>query len=121
MYKCKDYQTWIKQYDRYELSLKQEESFVKHINSCPDCREELEIYYIYTYGINEDDNDDAIILPQYKKYFESYDFTGLVDRRLKDSEHNCNMEHRWNRASIIRFIYVNACMALLMIMLIFIL
>ena len=41
----------IKDYDEGKLSLKQEERFIKHIMGCDDCKEELEIYYIVTYGL----------------------------------------------------------------------
>lgn len=50
---CKNYQNMIKDYDEGKLSLKQEERFIKHIMGCDDCKEELEIYYIVTYGLDE--------------------------------------------------------------------
>ncbi|MGN0317295.1 MAG: zf-HC2 domain-containing protein [Lachnospira sp.] len=110
MDKCKEFQNLIEKFDKDELSLKQEENFVKHINSCNDCREELEIYYIFSYGLLEEDNDDYISRSPYKIYFESYDFTGLVDKKLKDSENKCRMIHKWIRANYIRFVYTNICL-----------
>ena len=58
---CKNYQNMIKDYDEGKLSLKQEERFIKHIMGCDDCKEELEIYYIVTYGLDE--NYDVKKLP----------------------------------------------------------
>lgn len=106
MDKCKKYQKLIEKFDTDELSLKQEEDFCRHINSCADCREELEIYYIFSYGLHEEENDNLIFDSPYKKYFDSYDFTGLVDRKLKDSEIKCRFIHRWRTFEIIRNVVV---------------
>ena len=46
---CKQIQKMIKDYDKGNLSLKQEEQFIQHILNCEDCKEELEIYYIVSY------------------------------------------------------------------------
>lgn len=51
---CKQIQKMIKDYDKGNLSLKQEEQFIQHILNCEDCKEELEIYYIVSYGLDED-------------------------------------------------------------------
>ena len=81
---CKNYQNMIKDYDEGKLSLKQEERFIKHIMGCDDCKEELEIYYIVTYGLDE--NYDVKKLPDdIKSCIDSYDFKTLVDLKLRNS------------------------------------
>ena len=57
---CKNYQKMIKDYDEGRLSLKQEEKFINHIIHCNDCKEELEIYYIVSYGLDENYDENKI-------------------------------------------------------------
>ena len=59
---CKNYQKMIKDYDEGRLSLKQEEKFINHIIHCNDCKEELEIYYIVSYGLDENYDENKICL-----------------------------------------------------------
>lgn len=82
---CKHYQKLIKAFDKHRLPMKEQENFVTHMLSCEDCQEELEIYYIIEYGLNDDDeinyeNED------YKNLIETYDFKSFVDKKLKNSE-----------------------------------
>ena len=53
---CKEIQSRIESFEHGNLSLKDEEAFTNHILNCADCREEMEIYYIILYGL-EDDNE----------------------------------------------------------------
>jgi hypothetical protein len=66
-------QKMIKDYDKGNLSLKQEEQFIQHILNCEDCKEELEIYYIVSYGLDED-NISKNTPPAIKACIDSYDF-----------------------------------------------
>ena len=43
---CKKVQKMIGKFDHGQLDIKQEEFFIQHVESCKDCREEFEIYYI---------------------------------------------------------------------------
>ena len=70
---CKNYQKMIKDYDEGRLSLKQEEKFINHIIHCNDCKEELEIYYIVSYGLDEN-YDENKIPDDIKNCIDSYDF-----------------------------------------------
>ena len=74
---CKQIQKMIKDYDKGNLSLKQEEQFIQHILNCEDCKEELEIYYIVSYGLDED-NISKNTPPAIKACIDSYDFKTLV-------------------------------------------
>ena len=82
--KCKEIQQAIIPFNLRKLSCDEEETFVKHIDNCPDCREELEIYYIIEYGLLDEpqvevDNYAENIL------IDKFDFKGLVDLRLNES------------------------------------
>ncbi len=71
-------------FHKRQLSIEYEELFADHIEQCPDCREELEIYYIIEYGLSEeedlivDDEEDA-------RFIEQFDFKGLVELKLGQS------------------------------------
>ena len=87
----------IKDYDEGKLSLKQEERFIKHIMGCDDCKEELEIYYIVTYGI------------------DSYDFKTLVDLKLRNSVEQCRQVRQWNHNMRIMYAVIDAIMLLMIL------
>ena len=57
---CKKVQKMIGKFDHGQLDIKQEEFFIQHVESCKDCREEFEIYYIVAYGLSEDENTAAV-------------------------------------------------------------
>ena len=79
---CKLYQQQIPAFQNDDMSYKNEKNFVEHVINCDDCKEELEIYCIIEYGLN--DYDEKNISPQYQKYLNVFDFKGLVEQRLKD-------------------------------------
>ncbi|SEW40911.1 zf-HC2 domain-containing protein [[Clostridium] fimetarium] len=83
---CKQIQKSIGAFDKDQLSIKEKEIFIDHILGCKECQEELEIYYIVEYGLAEDGADLDYGLDEYKKLIESYDFRGLVDKKLNDSK-----------------------------------
>ena len=79
---CKEIQSRIESFEHGNLSLKDEEAFTNHILNCADCREEMEIYYIILYGL-EDDNEKRTENSRYSAYLDAFDFTGLVEQKLK--------------------------------------
>jgi len=83
---CKQIQKSIGAFDKNQLSIKDEEIFVNHILGCKECQEELEIYYIVEYGLAEDDANLDYGSEEYKNLIESYNFKGLVDKKLNDSK-----------------------------------
>lgn len=111
---CKNYQNMIKDYDEGKLSLKQEERFIKHIMWCDDCKEELEIYYIVTYGLDE--NYDVKKLPDdIKSCIDSYDFKTLVDLKLRNSVEQCRQVRQWNHNMRIMYAVIDAIMLLMIL------
>ncbi len=86
---CKTIQKMIDDFDNNRLSIEDEEMFINHMNTCKDCREELEIHYIIEYGL-QDDDDIKNVDPQYRNYLDSYDFKGFMKLKLK----NCNKQIR---------------------------
>ena len=56
----------------------------KRIIHCNDCKEELEIYYIVSYGLDEN-YDENKIPDDIKNCIDSYDFKTLVELKLKKS------------------------------------
>jgi len=56
---CKEAESLVIPYIRHELDQDDElmEEFLDHIDSCADCKEELEIYYTVEAGIRQLDND----------------------------------------------------------------
>lgn len=79
---CRFYQLNIAAFDEERLSYKAERAFIDHVSECPDCREELEIYNIIEYGLN--DYDEKKVDPKYLKFINVFDFKGLVESELKD-------------------------------------
>ena len=111
---CKNYQKMIKDYDEGRLSLKQEEKFIIHIIHCNDCKEELEIYYIVSYGLDEN-YDENKIPDDIKNCIDSYDFKTLVELKLKKSIEQCKMTRQWNRDMKMMHAFINIIMVLMFI------
>ena len=50
---CRDAQRLVTPYINGSITDQELEEFLKHIDSCPDCREELEIYFTVDVGIRQ--------------------------------------------------------------------
>ena len=111
---CKNYQKMIKDYDEGRLSLKQEEKFINHIIHCNDCKEELEIYYIVSYGLDEN-YDENKIPDDIKNCIDSYDFKTLVELKLKKSIEQCKKTRQWNHDMKMMHAFINIIMVLMFI------
>lgn len=74
--KCIEAQQLVKPYIEGQLSDKQLEQFLDHVEHCPECYEELEIYFsIYeTLGNTEKNQDEEV-----------YDFEGKLKQDIKNS------------------------------------
>jgi hypothetical protein len=57
---CIDVQRLIMPFINDELDMEQLEYFVHHVNSCPDCMEELEVYYVLLAGMKQLDEDKEL-------------------------------------------------------------
>lgn len=56
---CREAQSLIVPFIKNELPMEQVEQFLKHIANCKDCKEELEIYYILMFGLQQLDEENA--------------------------------------------------------------
>ncbi|MDO5403670.1 MAG: hypothetical protein Q4F11_09560 [Eubacteriales bacterium] len=107
---CKKIQSMIVPFELDKLSLHDEEHFIKHLCSCKDCKEEFEIHYIVAYGL-EDDEKAVKLKPEYRKLLDVYDFTGLVDLKIKNSLKKIERIKRQNRHNIITWLICNGFIA----------
>lgn len=81
---CKRIQSMIIPYIRDELNNEELELFLDHINSCKECREELEIYYIIEVGLNADKNTENLNIQ--KSLVEKIRESNLLLSRLKPAK-----------------------------------
>lgn len=106
---CKTIQKMIVPFEMDKLSLKEEEMFIHHLENCEDCKEEFEIHYIISYGLS-DDEEALNIQPQYRQLLTSYDFKGLVDLKIRNSEKKIERIRRWKEAMNLCWIGSNFCL-----------
>lgn len=57
---CIDTQRLITPFIQGELEIDQLEEFVNHVKNCPDCMEELEVYYVLISGMKQLDEDKVL-------------------------------------------------------------
>ncbi len=57
---CMKAQSMITPFINNKLSLNETEEFIDHVSSCPDCREELEVYYALLTAMRQLDEDKNI-------------------------------------------------------------
>ncbi|MEG2349532.1 MAG: zf-HC2 domain-containing protein [Hungatella sp.] len=56
---CKETQSLVMPYIHQELTDEKMDEFLEHIETCKDCKEELEIYYTVEVGIRQLDTDNG--------------------------------------------------------------
>ncbi|MCD8221931.1 MAG: zf-HC2 domain-containing protein [Clostridiales bacterium] len=83
MLTCKEAEKMVMPYIEDKLSDADEEAFLRHIHTCPECREELEIYYTVSLGLKQLDNQS-----------DEYDITGALEESL---------DHSWLRVRGVKF------------------
>ena len=81
---CQEAQALINKYVHNELDLKTLEDFLLHVEQCPDCMEELEVYYIVFQGFRRLDEDDNIAV----NYHEEFIHTLNVNEEKIRHSHN---------------------------------
>ncbi len=67
---CRETQGLIVPFIKSELTMEQAKAFFQHIDNCPDCKEELEVYYIMMIGIKELDEDNPKSLDLHSQFEE---------------------------------------------------
>ena len=50
---CQETQRLVMPYIQDELTPEELEGFLEHVEACPDCREELEIYFTVALGLRQ--------------------------------------------------------------------
>ena len=72
---CKDAERLVIPYIRHELDDEVVEEFLEHVDSCENCKEELEIYYTVEAGIRQLDSDA-----------EHYNIKGDMEANIQSSK-----------------------------------
>lgn len=71
---CVEAEKMVIRYIRDELTPTELEDFLNHIETCPNCREELEIHYMVDVGLKKLDEADG-----------TYDIVGDLKRKVAES------------------------------------
>ena len=71
---CAEAEKLIVPYMEDKLSVTELEDFIEHIETCKNCREELEIHYMVDVGLKKLDQADG-----------NFDIVGALKRKLADS------------------------------------
>lgn len=74
MYSCREAEKMVMPYINHQLDEKELEQFLKHVRSCPVCREELEIYYTVSVGLKQLDNANGV-----------YDIAGSLEESMENA------------------------------------
>lgn len=88
---CEEAQHLVTPYIRRELDGEQLGEFLNHVDHCPECREELEIYYLVNVGLEQLDRDDDS--------FGTFDIVGRLKKRLAESRTHIRRLHRVETAA----------------------
>lgn len=56
---CNEAQRLINRFIKEELELEQKMEFLNHVKTCPECKEELEVYYILLIGMKQLDGESV--------------------------------------------------------------
>lgn len=71
---CMEAEKMVIPYINDKLSVMELEDFIEHIETCENCREELEIHYMVDVGLKKLDEDSG-----------TYDIVGDLKRKLEES------------------------------------
>lgn len=71
MLTCKEAEKMVLPFINYQLDESELEAFLNHIRTCDSCKEELEIYYMATFGLRQLDSGTGF-----------YDITGALENTL---------------------------------------
>lgn len=71
---CQEAERMVTPYIRDELTGKELEAFLGHLEGCKGCQEELEIYFMVDVGLRQLDNG-----------FGTFDIAGALERKIEDS------------------------------------
>jgi hypothetical protein len=96
---CSMAQNMITPYINDRLSMQETERFIRHVETCSECKEELWVYYTIMTGMKKLDDDENM----------SMDFTAELRRKLKKSEDKILRHKRTLIVKRILFVAVIIC------------
>ncbi len=82
---CREAQALINKYVHNELDLKTLEEFLLHVELCPDCMEDLEVYYIVFQGFRRLDEDDNIAVNYHDEFIHTLTMNEDKIKRAKNA------------------------------------
>ena len=88
---------YIEPFLHNELTDEEKEGFIKHVNSCKDCRNELEFYYI-TYSVFDESDKDMD--------HNDLDYIAALDRKLRTSKKGLDRRRMLRRIAIVAIVIV---------------
>lgn len=103
---CYEVQHSIKEYLTEQMSTEDAVAFVKHVRSCPACREELEEYYAFSSALMQ--------LGAVDELEEKGNFFLNIEKRLERTELLAIREKKNHRARRIAYIFIAIFVAALM-------
>lgn len=77
---CKEAERMVTPYIKDELDGDELEAFLAHLENCPSCQEELEIYFMVDVGLKQLDKDSG-----------TFDIIGALQRRIEESYYRVRM------------------------------
>lgn len=97
---CKEAERMVTPYINDELDGDELQAFLVHLESCSDCQEELEIYFMVDYGLKQLDHASG-----------TFDIVGSLQSRIEESYHR--VRRMWRFRILGYVIHTLGVMALL--------
>ena len=82
---CHEAQALINKYVHNELDVITLEDFLLHVETCPDCMEELEVYYIVFQGFRRLDEDDNIAVNYHEEFLKTLQLNEDKTRHFRNA------------------------------------
>ena len=82
---CKEANQYIMPYINDEMTDKEVQAFLEHIQACRECREELEVYYTIFAGLAQLDNDK-----------NDFDMRNLLEKAIARSKSRVRAHRQFN-------------------------
>ncbi len=102
---CKEAQGMVIPFVRKQLTDEEAEAFLDHVDSCRDCREELEIYYIVEEGIRQLDSDG-----------ENYNIKEGLEREMRSCRQRLIRFHGFETARYAADTLIFLCVAVMLLL-----
>ncbi len=96
---CHEAQAMINKYIHNELDVNTLEDFLLHVEQCPDCMEELEVYYIVFQGFRRLDEDANIAVNYHEEFLNTLQSNEEKIRRFRSF-------HIFRRVSFVLLLFI---------------